>query len=200
MRGLAALAGCRHERETNSMPKLQRQPAQHRRACDSVRHLHRSPNGYANEMESEMNAQHTPGLLKLHTKYPQDMVTPDGHYTVARTLPQPTIAVAVANARRLVACWNACEGLSTEKLENIDMLGDTLAGRFEAFHASERELMDVRDELLEALKECIEDSEQAVCEYIEKYGETYRPQRLQAMRDTVAKARAAIAKATRGAA
>lgn len=101
------------------MPKLQRQPAQHRRACDSVRHLHRSPNGYANEMESEMNAQNTPWLLKLHTKYPQDMVTPDGHYTVARTLPQPTIAVAVANARRLVACWNAFHGTSTLTIESM---------------------------------------------------------------------------------
>lgn len=57
-----------------------------------------------------------------------------------------------ANARRLVACWNACEGLTTEHMENIDMLGETLAGRFEAFHESERELMDVRDELLDVLK------------------------------------------------
>lgn len=57
-----------------------------------------------------------------------------------------------------------------------------------------------RDELLDALKECVEDSEQAVGEYVEKYGETYRPQRLQAMRDTVTKARAAIAKAEGGAA
>jgi hypothetical protein len=57
-----------------------------------------------------------------------------------------------ANFRRLVACWNACEGLTTEHLENINMLGETLAGRFAAFHASERELMDTRDELLAALK------------------------------------------------
>lgn len=137
-----------------------------------------------------MSAKRTPGLLKLHTKYPQDMVTPDGHYTVARTLPQPTIAVAVANARRLVACWNACDGIDTDDLEAhsvniIHKLHDDAAKR----------VLSERDELLEALKECIEDSEQAVCEYIEKYGETYRPQRLQVMRSTVAKARAAIAKA-----
>ena len=130
------------------MPKLQRQPAQHRRACDSVRDLHRSPNGYANEMESEMNAQHTPGLLKLHTKYPQDMVTPDGHYTVARTLPQPTIAVAVANARRLVACWNAFHGTSTLTIESM-----TKPVHEVLFDAGSRmnEAASQRDELLEAV-------------------------------------------------
>lgn len=56
------------------------------------------------------------------------------------------------DARRLVACWNACNGLSTEHMENIDMLGETLAGRFEAFRESERELIVQRDELLAALK------------------------------------------------
>lgn len=61
-------------------------------------------------------------------------------------------------ARRLVACWNACEGISTEHLENIDMLGEKLAGRFEALHASERELMDTRDELLQALIDIAEES------------------------------------------
>lgn len=64
-----------------------------------------------------MTTQHTPSLLKLHAKYPQDIVTPDGQYTVARTLPQPTIDVAEANARRLVACWNACDGFDVVDLE-----------------------------------------------------------------------------------
>ncbi len=139
----------------------------------------------------------TPGRLKMQNPH-------DGErgFEIALEpgLEQVCQNVTEANARRLVACWNACEGIDTEHLENIDMLGETLAGRFAAFHASERELMDTRDELLEALKECVEDSEQAVGEYVEKYGETYRPQRLQAMRDTVTKARAAIAKAEGGAA
>jgi len=38
-------------------------------------------------------------------------------YTVARTLPQPTIAVAEANARRIVACWNMLDGEPTEHIE-----------------------------------------------------------------------------------
>ena len=33
-----------------------------------------------------------------------------------------------ANARRIAACWNACEGLSTESLERTDA-GDTLRNR-----------------------------------------------------------------------
>ena len=41
-------------------------------------------------------------------------------------------------------------------LELLDMLGETLAGRFAAFHASERELMDTRDELLAALNDAVQ--------------------------------------------
>lgn len=36
------------------------------------------------------------------------------------------------NARRIVACVNACKGLSTSDLENIAMLGETLLDRFKA--------------------------------------------------------------------
>jgi hypothetical protein len=34
-------------------------------------------------------------------------------------------------AWRLMVCWNACEGLNTESLENILMTGETLKSRFE---------------------------------------------------------------------
>ena len=143
----------------------------------------------------------TTGLLKLHAKYPQDIVTPDGHYTVARTLPQPTIAAAEANARRLLACWNMLVGETTEDIEAnpLPAMFDQMSAHLAQLQKNADAILAQRDELLDALKECIEDSEQAVCEYIEKYGETYRPQRLQAMRNTVAKARAAIAKAGGGA-
>lgn len=67
-------------------------------------------------------------------------------------------SITPANARRLAACWNACEGLSTEALENITMVGDTLAGRFAATHqglikaaAGILRLETQRDELLAAL-------------------------------------------------
>lgn len=61
-----------------------------------------------------------------------------------------------------------------------------------------RRLHAINAELVEALKECVEDSEQAVSDYLQKYGHNYRPERLTAMSETVAKARAAIAKAEGG--
>jgi len=39
------------------------------------------------------------------------------------------------DARRLVACWNACEGLTTDNLESVAMMGDTLFARFNEFNA-----------------------------------------------------------------
>lgn len=61
---------------------------------------------------------------------------------------------------------------------------------------SDARLIATAPDLLEALMECVEDSEAAVGQYVQAYGETYRPKRLAAMRETVRKARAAIAKAT----
>lgn len=48
-----------------------------------------------------------------------------------------------ANARRLAACWNACEGLSTEHLEQHGLPG---------FAQAISDLRAQRDELLEALR------------------------------------------------
>ena len=58
-----------------------------------------------------------------------------------------------ANARRIAACWNACEGLDTGLLKNITTLGDTLASRFRMRDKVERDLQAQRDELLAALQE-----------------------------------------------
>jgi len=56
-------------------------------------------------------------------------------------------------------------------------------------------LQNVNQQLLEALNECVEDSQAAVDQYIASYGENFRPHKLQNLRDVVSKARAAIAKA-----
>lgn len=56
--------------------------------------------------------------------------------------------IAEANARRIVACVNACKGVSTEWLEankSIVVLGAPIADRFRAVEQQ-------RDELLAALK------------------------------------------------
>ena len=98
-----------------------------------------------------MTTQHTPG--RLHVNKDVGIYSDKGR--LIASVHTPITQHGNADARRLVACWNACDGLTTEHLENIDMLGETLAGRFAAFHASERELMDTRDELLEALKQMV---------------------------------------------
>lgn len=90
-----------------------------------------------------MSAQHTRGRMQQGAKYPQDITTPDGHYTIARTLPQPSAAVAEANARRIAACWNVLEGVPTEMIE--------LASEAGKGHPNYGELKAQRDELLEAL-------------------------------------------------
>jgi hypothetical protein len=53
---------------------------------------------------------------------------------------------------RLAACWNACQGLSTELLESITTVGDTLLDRFAQREKTERELKAQRDQLLGALR------------------------------------------------
>lgn len=52
---------------------------------------------------------------------------------------------------RMAACWTACDGMDTDLLDNITMLGETLAGRFKLRDQIERDLTAQRDELLSAL-------------------------------------------------
>ena len=71
-----------------------------------------------------------------------------------------------ANARRIVACVNACAGLDTDLLENMLMLGDTLKQRFKVLTNSESELQQQRDKLLAALESAVE----AVGDHWIRYG------------------------------
>lgn len=135
-----------------------------------------------------MNAQHTPGRLKVQHPHAGER---GWEIAFEPGLEQVCQDVTEANARRLAACWNALIDLPQEALDG----GWTRAG----LEAHALKVEQQRDELLAALKECVEDSEQAVTDYLQKYGFSYRPERLTAMSETVAKARAAIAKAEGGA-
>lgn len=68
---------------------------------------------------------------------------------------QVAAAFSPDDARRLVACWNACEGFETASLENILMLGDTMHSRFAALKAecdqAHRELDAARALLVEVI-------------------------------------------------
>ena len=57
---------------------------------------------------------------------------------------------AIANARRIVACVNACEGISTDELEEIASTGGMLGPREDVARIAKQ-----RDELLEALEEMV---------------------------------------------
>ncbi len=46
-----------------------------------------------------------------------------------------------ADARRLAACWNACEGFETDAIENILVVGDTFKARFGMLQAEHRETL-----------------------------------------------------------
>lgn len=100
-----------------------------------------------------MSAQHTPGRLVVRGGY---SIYTAGLTPVADTcITNSETANAEANARRLAACWNACDGMETDLLENIVLTGDTLVGRFTAreiaHEIKERELRSQNADMLAAL-------------------------------------------------
>lgn len=101
-----------------------------------------------------MSAQHTPGRLVEDTRGPRADIRSESGRIVAVTygLGFPKTAEGLekrtkedrANRRRLVACWNACEGIDTEQLEIIADAGETFTTVRDRYIAQ-------RDELLTAL-------------------------------------------------
>jgi ABC-type nitrate/sulfonate/bicarbonate transport system substrate-binding protein len=67
---------------------------------------------------------------------------------------------------------------------------DQLAARDQAWQ-------ELVQPLVEALAECVEDSQSVVDQYIQAYGENFRPARLAAMRKTVSDALAALSNLTK---
>ncbi len=85
----------------------------------------------------------TQGLLTAFTQYAEPELR-DAAGNLVATVHRYT----EANARRLAACWNACDGLSTDFLEQIDSIQAALTGQLIETQAVEAQL----DDLLEALK------------------------------------------------
>ena len=107
-----------------------------------------------------MTTTHTPGRLQVpepHDGQYGVIVENDcGRYAVAVSIRNP------ADARRLAACWNVCDGMDTELLENILMLGDTMATRLQARDRVEQAIiadrlrfMQERDALRTALNKLL---------------------------------------------
>jgi hypothetical protein len=124
-----------------------------------------------------MSAQHTQGRLEANDKRSKGgggfSLFAGGQY-IGFVSDSDAITDWEANARRLAACWNACEGLSTEALE-----GDDAPRKLR----EDRDLLLAqRDELLAVVQE-LEESASYWSEYDVPLG-------------IVDRLRAAIAKAT----
>lgn len=105
-----------------------------------------------------MTTSHTPGRLKLSfgKHYWDYMInsakgTPIAYFGHYKPM---TTKEGKANARRLVAAWNACEGISTENLEDNQPIRE-LAEKYNAALAQ-------RSELLNALKELLEEADAGI--------------------------------------
>jgi hypothetical protein len=136
-----------------------------------------------------MSTEHTPGRLKVG-QHLGSLSSFCIHMDVGDKGRGTEIVEAVcglsteqrlANARRLVACWNACEGISTENLEdNLPVI--------ELAHLY-NDVIEQRDQLLKVL-DCIEKWDQHTTEFAVDWGSN-------GVRDLYRGiARAAIAKAT----
>lgn len=84
-------------------------------------------------------------------------VGPSPNYTVAACMHTPGVDSYAANARRIVACVNACEGMSTESLESIaGRIASKSVLQMHANYVSNKakvaDLEQQRDKLLAALE------------------------------------------------
>lgn len=97
-----------------------------------------------------MSAQHTQGRLIVRGGY--SIYAADGKTPVADACLINSVAVHdEANARRLVACWNACDGVPTADLEqyaSLDGCDNETVARLKFIIGLTRQ----RDELLAALE------------------------------------------------
>ncbi len=69
-------------------------------------------------------AEHTKGRLHVRSDKRMIELIAEGSIRIART--ESNSPEDQANARRLVTCWNACEGISTELLEEETRLIDAM--------------------------------------------------------------------------
>lgn len=64
--------------------------------------------------------------------------------------------ISAVNARRIVACVNACEGISNDVLNNICLVSGSLAGRFAELRESANKKDEVNAKLASALQDLLD--------------------------------------------
>lgn len=83
------------------------------------------------------------------------MLTEDGRWWLAILANgEQTSARQVANFRRLAACWNACDGVSTEVLEDTTSSEREILHHYVAMKAQRDELLDTLKDLQGRLLRC----------------------------------------------
>lgn len=117
-----------------------------------------------------MSGKHTPGRLNFHNNNWQvsTVYSADGKMVAQCLIDEKATEetqfdfeqIKEANARRIVACWNACAGLDTELLENSVAFGVTVNNRFDStrtelrrFHVDVADLRKLNADLLAMLIE-----------------------------------------------
>lgn len=106
-----------------------------------------------------MSTTHTPGRITFlpdgdANRY--SMLTEDGRWWMALLMNgEQVTARQEANLRRLAACWNACEGIEIESIEELAAMGHGVASLIVYGDDVKRE----RDALAQALKNLVDDDE-----------------------------------------
>ncbi|MDD2728298.1 hypothetical protein [Malikia sp.] len=101
-----------------------------------------------------MSAQHTQGLLAVNPTELDQITAADTGKEIARaTHFGHSVDTIIANARRLAACWNACDGISTDDLDRYyGCQAGIDAALEEASLQYQLSVVVQRNELLEALE------------------------------------------------
>jgi hypothetical protein len=73
-----------------------------------------------------VSGQHTQGRLHVCSHSAERLRDEAGEWVADTAAVRRGVLEGTANARRLAACWNACEGISTEELEGVVAIGKTL--------------------------------------------------------------------------
>ena len=97
-------------------------------------------------------SKHTDGKMRWSKRNDGSLIYIIGDHKVGAHA-QGDIYINEADLRRIVACWNACEGLSTEALEQVEpgeIVGwGRIAGQLPSLLAQRSELLDALHNMLE---------------------------------------------------
>ena len=97
---------------------------------------------------------HTPGRLKVRGGY--SIYASDNTPVADTCLTASAPANDEANARRLTACWNACERIPTEVLEKLSDGVAVMLPMYQELHAQREQLLSEIHKARAALKEQLE--------------------------------------------